>query len=86
MSFLYRPHRALLEDAMREVVELKNKAALIKHIEREWSYLPHDFEINDKTINIKEYGYDVRINWDTHIVTLEMGGNPGAIGFTNGPV
>lgn len=85
MSFLYRPHRRLLADAMDEVVELKDKADLILHIKREWSSLPHDFEISEKTVQVEKYGFDDRINWDTYVVLLEMDGKPGAIGFTNGP-
>ena len=33
-------------------------------------------------LQVEPYGFDDRIGWDTHIVTID--GN--AVGFTNGPV
>lgn len=34
-------------------------------------------------LEIEYYGYDDRIDWDTHIVTIK---GHGVLGFTNGPV
>lgn len=34
------------------------------------------------TIAVKPYAYDSRIDWDTHIVTV----NGNAVGFTDGPL
>lgn len=35
------------------------------------------------SLDVKPYGYDSRIGWDTHIVTVE---GYGVVGFTDGPV
>ncbi len=80
MSFLFRPHRGLLDDAMKEVIEFHTKADLIKHIDQELSCFKHDYKIDDTTVEIKPYGYDKRIGWDTNIVTLK---DYGVFGFTN---
>jgi hypothetical protein len=98
---LYRPHRHLLDDAMSEVIEVSDRADLIRHLVKELR--PWFIEIDDSDIRIEPYCYDDRINWDTYIVTLrnkqqnakgsvwffgeDMGADYfGAIGFTNGPL
>jgi hypothetical protein len=88
MSFLFRPHRGLLADAMEEVVELNDKAALVSHIKNGWKkhFPDHGYDFNQDTIKVKAYCFDDRIDWDTHIVTYEKGGHIHVEGFTNGPV
>lgn len=98
----YRPQRRFLDEAMAEVVELKDRAALVKHLAKDlsdWGY-----QITDADVIVESYGsgYDERIGWNTHIVTIrnkecgksgswyfgkEMGPDYfGAVGFTDGPV
>ena len=40
-------------------------------------------QFKKKQIHVKPYGYDDRINWDTHIVTID---EYGVFGFTDGPI
>jgi hypothetical protein len=87
MGFLFRPHRRLLADAMKEVVELSDKNALVSHIANGWKYFPnHGYDFNHDTINVKPYGFDDRIGWDTYIVTYKKGNHIHVEGFTNGLV
>jgi hypothetical protein len=79
----YRPHRETLADAMAEVVEVADRAALVEHMRNlviDW-YPPDELPTMENT-EIKPYGFDARINWDTHIVLV----NGRAWGFTNGPL
>lgn len=70
----YRPHRGGLAESMLEVVELDGSlAALEAHVRKTWP-------VGD--IKVEPYGgYDKRIGWDTHIVTIDGS----AVGFTDGP-
>ena len=34
-------------------------------------------------VKVEPYGFDSRIGWDTHMVSLKKGG---VLGFTNGPL
>lgn len=71
-TFKFREHRGLLEDSMKTVVDLPASTdALARHLGVEAS-----------RIEVKPYVYDDRINWDTHIVTMDGQ----AVGFTNGPL
>lgn len=70
MTFLYRPQRGSLEEAMKEVVELTDVEALAEHL-----------DVDVDTITAAWYAWDDRIGWDTHIVCVD--GN--VWGYTNGP-
>lgn len=73
---LYRDHRGSLDDSMKTVVSLPaTRLALFCHLYKE-PFMP-EFKIQD--LEVKAYGYDPRIKWHTHIVTIK--GN--AVGFTN---
>jgi hypothetical protein len=94
----YRPRRGTLADAMAEVIELPDRAALVAHLAAElrpWGYV-----VEDADVRVEPYWFDNRIGWDTHIVTLRnkqlgpgfwfFGGRSGvdvfgAIGYTDGP-
>jgi hypothetical protein len=71
---LFRLHRGTLEDAMKTVKEVSSA----KDIEK----ILLEQGLKRGKIKIKQYVFDARINWDTHIVTL----NGAAVGFTNGPI
>lgn len=93
----YRPHRRLLDESMAEVVEFENRAALIEHLRKDFASWGVD--VQDADIRVEPYGYDDRINWNTHIVCLKnkeispgrwyFGSMQpdffGAIGWTDGP-
>lgn len=84
-----RAHRELLADAMETVGEIEpTKEAVWRYLAWEKidvgadevvlfmnTYSPNDIEV-------KPYGYDSRIEWNTHIVTL----NGDAVAFTDGPL
>ncbi len=71
--FLYRDHRGGLAESMETVLEMSDFSELERHI----------FKLYGKgEITIKPYGFDKRINWNTHIVCHD--GH--VTGFTNAPV
>ncbi len=71
--FLYRDHRGSLVDSMKTVREMLTFNELKNHIESIHG---------EGEIVVKEYCYDGRIKWNTHIVTHDGK----AVGFTNGHV
>lgn len=76
---LFRPHRGLLAEAMREVREFDGTAEGLQ------AFLGFDFRL----VAVEPYGgVDQRIGWDTYIVTARCGNSPGifVVGFTNGPL
>ena len=82
---LFRPHRGSLEEAMAEVVDLPDHAALVAHLNKlyESSYKPEDVRVEPYNWGGQPGpGYDSRIGWHTYIVTTD--GSPA--GFTNGPL
>jgi hypothetical protein len=82
-SFLFRPQRELLCDAMKEVEQFNSKQELIEKLQAELDIF--DQKHDCKQISIEKYGHgiDERIGWDTYIVCLP---GFGVLGFTNGPV
>lgn len=77
MSVLFRKHRGQLSESMKTVVEV----SYIDDIYDQCAL--KDSGMNKNDIEIKPYGYDPRIWWDTYIVTWK---DHGIIGFTNGPL
>jgi hypothetical protein len=64
-----RQHRALLTDSMQTVKEIPpTLRALRKHIKKCFNGLP---DIKNSKITVTPYGFDQRIGWNTHIVTIE---------------
>lgn len=78
----FREHRALLDEAMETVVELKDRADLLRHLQKLAEPWPTHPPVTDTTVHVEPYGFDKRIGWDTHIVTLD---GYGVLGFTDGP-
>jgi hypothetical protein len=70
----FRHHRSTLDESMRTVINVADADELSSTLRLTYPDLTGD-------IAIKPYGYDDRIEWDTHLVTI--GGN--AVGFTDGP-
>ncbi len=78
---LYRPHRGMLEDSMREVVEITDFAHLVRHMRREVeSWYPKEELPTEENTKLEPYCYDPRIGWDTYLVTV----NGNAWGYTDG--
>lgn len=59
---------------METVVAIADRRALEAEIAAKW--------YEDGQIVVKPYGFDDRIDWDAHIVTV----NGVVVGFTNGPL
>lgn len=74
----FRWQRGSLDDSMQTVVDFESFDDLV-NILRSNGFL-RDCQASD--IAVKQYTYDERIGWDTHIVTY----NGSAVGFTDGPV
>jgi hypothetical protein len=87
-----------LDEALEHMVELPDRAALVAQLNYELSWC--QYTVRDEDVQVRPYGYDERLQWDTHIVLLrnkEMahgvwffgaGSAPdywGGIGFTDGP-
>lgn len=77
----FREHRGLLDDSMATCIEVIDRAALVWRCQEILG--PYGFVVTPEKLHIEPYSYDKRINWDTHIVTLD---GYGVIGFTNGPL
>lgn len=73
----FHPVRELLEDSMREVVELPpTRTALVAHLRGVYA---NSFSIDPRRVEVKAYGFDSRINWHTWLVTV----NGEAVGYTD---
>ena len=81
--FKYREHRGSLSESMDTVILLENKGSLVELVKERLSKYEHGLNINKDTVIIKPYIFDDRIDWDTHIVTLD---GYGVLGFTNSEV
>jgi len=81
---MFRPQRGSLHDAMKEAVQLPDRAALIAHLQAIHSGFEEGPVIADETVRVEKYGrgIDTRIGWDTHIVMID---GWGPAGFTDGP-
>lgn len=75
----FREHRSTLSGSMATMVEVADYAALLDHVRKLlWPTFP---PVTSEMVHIKPYGWDERIGWDTHIVTLD---GYGVLGFTDG--
>lgn len=75
--FKYRQYGGYLSDSMRYVKEMENFAELERHITSIWEEV-----YGEGKVTVKPYGYDARIDWDTHMVCF----NGHCVGYTDGPV
>ena len=76
----FREHKGHLADSMKTVVDVADRRALVALLQ---SLLqPYDFTFSDEDLKVEPYEFDDRVNWDTHIVTIE---GYGVAGFTDGP-
>lgn len=62
---------------MDRVVELPDRAALLEYLQREYDF----WEPTEENVEVKFYGRDDRIDWDTYLVTID---GKAAL-FANGP-
>ena len=80
--FKYRDHRELLVDSMETEREFESRSDLVEYLQRSTDEFA-DGKYDCRDITIESYGFDERIGWNTHIVSLE---GYGVFGFTDGPV
>lgn len=79
----FRFHRGSLADAMATQFEFTDKQDLINKIHEKGGWN----ELNESTFRCKFYGYDKRINENTHIVECWVNeDNHYVIGMTDGMV
>jgi hypothetical protein len=75
----FREHRGSLAASMATVVALDGtRADLARHLRR---ILDPFFCFTDDDITVKPYAFDLRVGWDTHIVTVR---GYGVAGFSDG--
>jgi len=75
-----RQHRGGLEESMATTIEIEpTMEALLAAVRASMSPL----SVADDSLSVKPYGFDKRINWDTHIVEIQ---GFGVYGFTDGPL
>ena len=77
----FREHRGSLADSMETTVNVADHSALLDHIRKLAQAWPTFPPVTPETVHIKPYGWDERIGWDTHIVTLD---GYGVLGYTDG--
>lgn len=64
---LFRPHRKLLEDSLKDTVIVKNIDEIKDTLRREWKgHQGFDFD----KIKIRDYAFDKRCGWYTQIITI----------------
>ncbi len=66
-----------LAESMENVVELKDRAELLKYLSERFDF----WNPTDANVTIEPYGFDDRIDWDTHLVCID---GKAAL-FTDGP-
>lgn len=78
-----RKHTGSLADSMSTVAEIEPTAtAIADYVSEHWTPLVPAGGIAPERVTVEPYGYDARIEWDTHIVLID--GRP--FGFTDGPL
>lgn len=76
----FRWQRGSLDESMKTVVEVADKAALIALLAAD--ELKPFGEVNEETVAISDPFYDERIGWNTYYVTI----NGKCCGMTDGPL
>lgn len=69
---------APLDEMMERVFELPDREALIAYLQAEYEF----WKPTEENVEVKHYGYDDRIDWDTYLVTIDGA----AALFCDGPV
>ena len=74
----FRWHRGSLADSMTTVVTVANRAELVAVLNEKERLLEE--RATEDNVAVKPYGFDKRINWDSHIVMI----GDSVMGFTDG--
>jgi hypothetical protein len=76
-----REHRSTLAESMATTIEIE---PAIEALENAIKDTLRDFlNLEPGSVHVSYYGYDDRINWSCHIVTID---GFGVYGFTDGPI
>jgi len=77
-----REHRGSLADSLATTIEIDPTIdALLLAIRN--ALAPYDVTVEAGMVKVSPYGFDERIGWNAHIVTVD---GYGVFGFTNGPL
>lgn len=89
---LFRWHRAGLEESMQTVINVDSLSDLEEIVYQNYKSIYRDMDFHVE-LTMNPYGFDPRINWDTHIVLARIPealshslSEPHPVGFTNGPL
>lgn len=75
----FREHRGSFAESMKTVVDVKDRAELLREVQRVLYPLP----VVDFSIRPYGEGPDRRTGWNTYVVTVD---GYGVAGFTDGPL
>ena len=79
----YRPQRGGLIDSMNECVSIPATVeALTAVLQKQMDFMQAGLIIPADAVTITACGYDVRVCWDTYLVSV----NGQGVGFTDGPL
>lgn len=77
--FRYRDHKGGLAESLETTQEFTDRGALLEYLQRTLDrWCKAELDLNKVTI--EPYGFDERIEWDSHIVHLD---GWGVFGFTD---
>lgn len=76
-----REHRGGLAESMETVREVKDRAELLGIIQE--SLRPFGRFVKPEQLRVEPYGYDGRIGWDTHLISID---GYGVWGMADGPL
>lgn len=82
MERLIREHRAGLDESMATVQTVRDREHLVKIIGESFANFSR-IKITPEKVTVEPYGYDRRINWDTHLIYIK---GYGVWGMANGPI
>ena len=77
----FREHRGDLSDSLTTTVEIDGWDDLVAHLKGVLAPFP-SVTVTDDALHVEFYAQDDRIDWNSHIVTLD---GYGVLGFTDGP-
>ncbi len=77
-----REHRGSLNESMQTAFEVSSRAELTSAVQKSLGRFMIT-PITEDDIVVEPYGYDSRINWNTHIISVK---GRGVYGFSNGPI
>ncbi len=76
-----RVQRGGLSDSLRTTMDIEPTAkAIAEYLRLQWGGL--GYGVDENKITVEPYGFDNRIQWNTHIVLLDGR----AVAFTDGPL